>query len=66
MENEENNIASLNYGEENELFEYIANQDENKVNNFLNRKKYQIYDFRNKDGKNSSLLHTVFKKSCKS
>ena len=64
MENKENSSASLKYSEESELFEYIANQDENKVNNFLNRKKYQIYDFRNKDGKNSSLLHTsVYKKN---
>ena len=64
MENNENSSVSSNYTEEDELFDYIANQDENKVNNFLKRKKYQIYDFRHKDGKNSTLLHTsVYKKN---
>ena len=60
----ENSISSLNITDEDELFEYIANEDENNVNNFLKRKTYQIYDFRDKDGKNSSLLHTsVYKKN---
>lgn len=60
----ENSISSLNITDEDELFEYIANEDENNVNNFLKRKKYQIYDFRDKDGKNSTLLHTsVYKKN---
>ena len=39
MENNENSSVSSNYSEEDELFDYIANQDENKVNNFLKRKK---------------------------
>ena len=44
MENNENSSVSSNYSEEDELFDYIANQDENKVNNFLKRKniKYMI------------------------
>ena len=41
MENEENSSASLKYSEESELFEYIANQDENKVNNFLNGEMFE-------------------------
>ena len=64
MEIKDNSSVSSNYTEEEELFDYILNQDENKVNNFLKRKKYQIYDFKHNDGKNSSLLHiSVYKKN---
>ena len=63
MENDDS-FNSGNYSEEEVLFNYIANQDENKINNYLGKKKYQIYDFRNKDGKNSTVLHTsVYKKN---
>ena len=63
MENNENS-SSCSYTEEDELFNYIASQDEKKVNDFLKRKKFRVYEFRNKDGKNSSLLHTsVYKKN---
>ena len=63
MENNENS-SSCSYTEEDELFNYIASQDEKKVNDFLKRKKLRVYEFRNKDGKNSSLLHTsVYKKN---
>ena len=64
MEIKDNSSVSSNYTEEEELFDYILNKDENKVNNFLIRKKYQIYDFKHNDGKNSSLLHiSVYKKN---
>ena len=64
MENKDNSSTSSNYTEEDELFEYISNQDENNVDNFLGRKKYPIYDFRTKDGKGSTVLHiSVYKKN---
>ena len=64
MENKDNSSTSSNYTEEDELFEYISNQDENNVDNFLARKKYPIYDFRTKDGKGSTVLHiSVYKKN---
>ena len=65
MENIGNiNISSKYTDEEEELFDYIASQDENSINNFLSRKKYEIYNFRSKDGKNSNVLHiSVYKKN---
>ena len=58
MENNDNiNISSKYLDEEEELFDYIASQNENSINNFLSRKKYEIYNFRSKDGKNSNVLH---------
>ena len=58
MENIDNiNISSKYTDEEEELFDYIASQDENSINNFLSRKKYEIYNFRSKDRKNSNVLH---------
>ena len=58
------NISSSKFSEEDELFEYIINQQENNINNFLSKKKYPIYEFRNRDGKNSTVLHiSVYKKN---
>ena len=64
MENIDNINTSFKYTEEDELFDYIVSLDEKNVNNFLSRKKYEIYDFRSKDGKNSTVLHiSVYKKN---
>ena len=63
MENKESGSSS-NFTEEDELFDYIINQKENNINIFLSKKKYPIYEYRNKDGKNSSVLHiSVYKKN---
>ena len=49
--------------EEEELFEHIDNEDEQKINEFLDGKK-QIWKYKSKDNDNSTPLHiAVYKKS---
>ena len=57
MENIDKSSNSSIYTEEDELFEYILNQDENNINSFLLRQKFPIYNFKTKDGKSSNVLH---------
>ena len=64
MENIDKSSNSSIYTEEDELFEYILNQDENNINNFLSRQKFPIYNFKTKDGKSSNVLHiSAYKKN---
>ena len=41
MENDDS-FSSGNYSEEEVLFNYIANQDENKINNYLGKKSIKF------------------------
>ena len=60
------NSNSLDYTEEEELFDYIDRLEEFKINEMLSKSVLPIWDYKNKENQNSTvLIISVYKKSLK-
>ena len=65
-QNEPDNISSSIYTEEEELFDYIHNLEEDKINEMLNKNLLPIWEYKSKENQNSTVLNiSVYKKSLK-
>ena len=65
-QNEPGNTSSSFYTEEDELFDYIHNLEDDKINEMLSKKVLPIWDYKSKENQNSTVLNiSVFKKSLK-
>lgn len=61
-----NNESTSYICEEDELFDYIHNEQEKEIDIMLSKKVYPIWDYRSVENQNSTLLHTsVYKKNLK-
>ena len=61
-----NNESTSYICEEDELFDYIHNEQEKEIDIMLSKKVYPIWDYRSAENQNSTLLHTsVYKKNLK-
>ena len=55
-ESNENSISSV-FTEQDELFDYILDEDEAKIEDMLNKKRLPIWEYKNRDSHNSSVLN---------